>query len=122
MTDPLPFQRRCGAQCGLVGVDGWLTVEAGQASFRFSAMRRLFGLPEVIVAAEPVTLYRARLLPPGLNSGLVLTGEQGAVAVWLWWGALRPVRAALAAGAVPVREVRSWVGIGWSRGLRGRRR
>ncbi len=115
----LPARFSLGSQLGRMSAGGVLVIEPGAVCFEPSSIDVAQGKPEAIHAVGPVTLRRARLLPAGLNAGLVLHAPEGTVCVYVWWGALRPVRRALAAAGVPVIEQRTWVGVGWYEGLNG---
>ena len=82
----------CGAWSGRPIGGGLLIVEPGTVRFEFGGARRS-GLP-VIHARPPLMFIRARLLPPGFNSGLVLRGDEGTVTVFT---GCRSARAAFAA-------------------------
>jgi hypothetical protein len=114
-TEPAPLLRvRCGAQCGAWGSGGHLVIEPGAARFEIRRLNRLLDMPPVIRAQPPLVWKRARLLPPGLDSGLIMRGEEGTVTVFTWWGKRGRIGRALHAAGVEVIEQATWVSIGWS--------
>jgi hypothetical protein len=93
---------------GMAG-DGSLTIAPSSATFVFSdRARRVYAFPERVEARPPVIVVRARLLPPGFNSSLVIHGDGISVTVLTWWGLGRRARNALATAAVETQEVRTW--------------
>lgn len=90
--------------------------------FEFQSAATKVGIPTVIHARPPLVFARARLLPPGLSSGLILRGDEGTVTVLTWWG-LRPrVRQALVEAEVAFFERATWLSIGWTEGAIGEAR
>ena len=110
---------RRGAGSGDSGAGGWLIVEPGAVRFEVAGVHRvaarLMGhreLPAVIHAKGPVVLKRARLLPPGLNTGLIIQGDEGVVTVYTWGFILGRLRTALAQAGVELIEQPTWISIG----------
>ena len=87
--------------------------------FEFHAAAVKHGLPPVIHARPPLVVVRARLLPPGFSSGLILHGDEGTVTVFTWCGLRDRVRRALAEAEVAFFERVTWVSIGVSEGANG---
>ena len=87
--------------------------------FEFHRAGATGALPPVIHAEPPLIFMRARLLPPGLSSGLVLRGEEGTVTVLTWCGLRAQVRQALIQAEVAFFERMTWVSVGWARGTNG---
>lgn len=106
----------CGALCGRPGASGHLIIEPGAARFEFGRVGVRLGIPPVIHARPPLILLRARLLPPGLNSGLILRGDEGTATLLTWWGIRGRVRRALAEADVAFLERWTWLSIGWGEG------
>lgn len=109
----------CEAQCGRPSTGGHLIVEPGAVRFEFHAAGVKLGLPPVIHARPPLVFVRARLLPPGFSSGLVLRGDEGTVTVFTWCGLRTRVRRALADAEVAFFERATWVSIGVAEGAHG---
>jgi hypothetical protein len=111
---------RCGARCGGSHSDGHLVVEDGAVRFEFDRAGAGLGLPPVVHARPPLVFMRARLLPPGCNSALILRGAEATVTVFTWWGVRGRVRRALAEAEVAFFERPTWVsvasahGAGWA--------
>ncbi len=59
---------------------------------------------------------RARLLPPGFSSGLVLRGDEGTVTVFTFCGLRGRVRRALVDAEVAFFERATWVSVVWADG------
>jgi hypothetical protein len=120
---PTPLLRvGCGARCGRPSSGGHLIIEPGAVRFEFQSAATKVGIPTVIHARPPLVFARARLLPPGLSSGLILRGDEGTVTVLTWWG-LRPrVRQALVEAEVAFFERATWLSIGWTEGAIGEAR
>lgn len=55
----------------------------------------------------PVAVLKARFLPPLLNTGLILRGEDGNFLVATFWGRHRRVVRALMASGIPMVDVRT---------------
>jgi hypothetical protein len=116
---PTPLLRvGCGAQCGRPS-GGQLIIEPGAARFEFPSARVRLGTPLIIHAQPPLIFVRARLLPPGLSSGLILRGDEGTVTVFTWWGLRSRVRHALVEAEVAFFERATWLSIGWTEGASG---
>ena len=112
----------CGAQCGRPSSGGHLVVEPGAARFEFHAAAVKLGCPPVIHARPPLIFMRARLLPPGLSSGLILDGEEGTVTVFTWCGLRSRVRRALEEAEVAFVVRATWLSIGMAEGAGERAR
>ena len=120
VSAPTPLLRLgCGARCGRSGAGGHLVIEPGAARFEFHAAMLKLGLPPVIQAHPPLIFMRARLLPPGFSSGLILSGDQGTVTVFTWCGRRSRVRRALVDAEVAFFERATWVSIGAAREANG---
>jgi hypothetical protein len=117
---PTPLLRvGCQARCGRPSSGGHLIIEPGAVRFDFQSAATKLGMPSVIHARPPLVFVRARLLPPGLSSGLILRGDEGTVTVLTWWG-LRPrVRQALVEAEVAFFERATWLSIGGTEGANG---
>ena len=109
----------CAAWSGQPGSGGHLIVEPGTVRFEFHRAGAARALPAVIHAQPPLIFIRARLLPPGLSSGLVLCGEEGTVTVLTWCGLRGRVRHALVEAEVAFFERMTWVSVGWGEGANG---
>jgi hypothetical protein len=117
---PTPLLRvGCGAQCGRPSSGGHLVIEPGAVRFEFLPARTSLGIPSVIHARPPLIFVRARLLPPGLSSGLILRGDEGTVTVFTWWGLRTRVWQALVEAEVAFFERATWLSIGWTEGANG---
>jgi hypothetical protein len=109
---PAPLLRvGCAAQCGPPRGGGHLIVEPGAVRFEFHSAGVTLGAPPVIHARPPVMFMRARLLPPGFSSGLVLRGDEGIVTVFTWCGLRGRVRRALVDAEVAFFERATWVSV-----------
>jgi hypothetical protein len=116
----LPMRLQCGAKYRWWNSGGWLAIAPSSVTFEFGHERSVLPLPKGVLHAQPpVTLVTARLLPPGLNSGLILDDGATSVCVLTWWGVRRRVRAGLAAADIAVVDVRTWFTVGT--GLAARR-
>ena len=110
---PTPLLRvACGAQRGRPGSGGRLVVAPGAVRFEFDAAAGKLGLPPVIHARPPLVFVRARLLPPGFSSALILHGDEGTVTIFTWCGLRTRVLRALAEAEVAFFERVTWVSIG----------
>jgi hypothetical protein len=117
---PTPLLRvGCGAQCGRPRTGGHLIVEPGAVRFEFHSAGVQLGLPPIIHARPPLVFVRARLLPPGFDSGLILRGDEGTVTVFTWCGLRSRVWRALAEAEVAFFERATWVSIGVAEGAHG---
>ena len=109
----------CADWSGWPTSGGHLIVEPGTVRFEFHRAGATGALPPVIHAEPPLIFMRARLLPPGLSSALVLRGEEGTVTVFTWCGLRTRVRQALVEAEVAFFERRTWVSVGWADGANG---
>ncbi len=117
---PTPLLRvGCGARCGRPSSGGHLIVEPGAVRFEFQPAATKHGIPSVIHARPPIIFVRGRLLPPGVSSGLILTGDEGTVTVLTWWGLRTRVRQALVEAEVAFFERATWLSVGWTEGANG---
>jgi hypothetical protein len=117
---PTPLLRvACGAQCGRPSSGGHLVIQPGAVQFEFPAAAVKLGRPPVIHARPPLVFVRARLLPPGFSSGLIVHGDEGTVTVFTWWGLRGRVWRALAEAEVAFFERVTWMSIGVSEGANG---
>ena len=119
VTTPL-LRAACAAQCGRASTGGHLVIEPGGARFEFHAAAVKLGLPPVIRARPPLIFMRARLLPPGFSSGLILRGAEGTVMVFTWCGLRSRARRALQEAEVAFFERATWLSIGVRQGARGK--
>ena len=101
----------CAARSGGPSSGGHLIIEPGAVRFEFHRAGATGALPPVIHAEPPLIFMRARLLPPGLSSGLVLRGEEGTVTVLTWCGLRGRVRSALVDAEVAFFERATWVSV-----------
>src|SRR6185437_16783869 len=123
VSAPTPLLRLgCGARCGRSGAGGHLVIEPGAARFEFHASMVKLGLPPVIHAHPPLIFMRARLLPPGFSSGLILDGDEGTVTVFTWCGLRSRVRRALEEAEVAFIVRATWLSIGVTEGAGERAR
>ena len=88
--------------------------------FEFHAAAVKLGLPPVIHARPPLVFVRARLLPPGFSSALILHGDEGTVTVFTWCGLRARVRAGARRGGGGVLRAGD-VGVDRGGGARERR-
>jgi hypothetical protein len=109
----------CAAQCGRPTGGGRLIIEPGAVRCEFNAAAVQLGVPPVIHARPPLILMRARLLPPGVNSGLILHGDEGTVTVFTWCGREARVRRALSDADVAFFLRASWLSVGRDEGANG---
>jgi hypothetical protein len=109
----------CGAQYGRPSTGGHLVIEPGAVRFEFRPAAVKLGVPSVIRARPPLVFLRARLLPPGFSSGLVLHGDEGTVTVFTWCGLRSRVRRALVEAEVAFVERATWLSIGVAEGAHG---
>jgi hypothetical protein len=120
LVDPAPLLSvSCAAQSGRQTGGGRLIIDPGAVRFEFNAAAVKLGVPPVIHARPPLILMRAHLLPPGLNSGLVLHGDEGTVTVFTWLGREAPVRRALSDADVAFFLRASWLSVGRAAGANG---
>jgi hypothetical protein len=117
-TMPL-LQVACAARCGRPSATGRLVIEPGAVRFEPSRTGVKLGAPPVIHARPPVIFLRARLLPPGFSSVLVLAGDEGTVTVFTGYGLRGRVRRALVDAEVAFVERPTWVSVGWADGVNG---
>jgi hypothetical protein len=109
----LPARFICGGSYQWRNGGGELSIGADGVTFDFRRWTPVFGrIPPITQRAGAVTFVRARLLPPGLNRGLVVRGGKGAVQVITWFGQYRRVRAALEAAGIAIEEKVSWLSCG----------
>jgi hypothetical protein len=87
--------------------------------FEFHAAAAKLGLPPVIHARPPLVLVRARLLPPGFSSGLILHADEGTLTVFTWCGLRARLRRVLVDAEVAFFERATWLSIGVAEGARG---
>jgi hypothetical protein len=114
---PTPLLRvGCGAQCGRASTGGHLIIEPGAVRFQLHPAAVRLGLPPVIHVRPPLVFMRARLLPPGFSSGLILHGDEGTATVFTWCGLRGRVQRALAEAEVAFFERATWVSIGLAEG------
>jgi hypothetical protein len=106
----------CGAWSRRPSRGGDLIVEPGAVRFEFHAAAVRLGLPPVINARPPLVFVRARLLPPGFSSGLILHGDEGTATVFTWCGLRGRVQRALAEAEVAFFERATWVSVGSAEG------
>lgn len=106
-VQPPLVSMECGAWSGRPISGGHLIVEPGTVRFEFGGATRS-GLP-VIHARPPLMFIRERLLPPGLNSALVLRGDEGTVTVFTGFGLRARVRCALDEADVAFFERVTWL-------------
>jgi hypothetical protein len=90
-------------------------VEPGAARFEFDQSQRLPDIAPVLHARPPLIFIRARLLPPGLNSSLLLQADDAAVTISTWWGATGRLKRALADAEVAFFERVTWTSLGGDR-------
>ena len=109
----------CAAHFGGPSTTGRLVIEPGTVRFESSQAAEKLGVPPVIHARPPLIFMRARLLPPGFSSGLVLHGDEGTVSVLTWGGLRDRVRRALMDAEVAYVERPTWVSLGWAEGANG---
>jgi hypothetical protein len=109
----------CAAQCGRPTGGGRLIIEPGAVRFEFNSAAVKLGVPPVIHARPPLILMRARLLPPGLDSGLIMRGDEGTVTIFTWCGRQARVRRALADAEVAFVLRASWLSVGRAEGANG---
>jgi hypothetical protein len=113
-----PFMSmECGTGSRRPSSGGHLIVEPGTVRFEFGGATQS-GLP-VIHARPPLMFVRARLLPPGFNSGLVLRGDEGTVTVFTGCGLRARVCRALDEAEVAFFERLTWVSVGWAQSANG---
>ncbi len=113
------LRARCGAQCGRATTGGHLVVEPGAARFEFHPAAVKLGAPPVIHARPPLIFMRARLMPPGFSSGLILDGDEGTVTVFTWCGLRSRARRALEEAEVAFFVRATWLSIGVAQGANG---
>ena len=113
------LRAECGAWSGRPSGAGRLIVEPGAVRFEFGSAAANLGLPPVIRARPPLIFMRARLLPPGFSSGLVLHGDEGTVTVLTWCRLRGRVRRALVEAEVAFFERMTWVSVGRAEGANG---
>lgn len=118
-----PLLRIRRGASGEFGAGGWLIVEPGAVRFEIAGVHRTAArlmshveLPAVIHAKGPLVLKRARLLPPGLNTGLIIKGDEGVITVLTWGFMLGRLRDALARAGVELIEEPTWISIGVAEG------
>ncbi len=106
----------CGARCGHGSGAGRLIVEPGAVRFEFDTAARRRGVPPVLYARPPLIFVRARLLPPGLNSSLIVCGEDDAVTIVTWGGAMGRVKRALVDAEIAFFDRMTWLSVGGAGG------
>jgi hypothetical protein len=91
-----------------------LTISPGNVTFEFRQFTPILGtLPKIEQAGGTVTAVRARLLPPGLNTAIIVRGVGGeAVQVMTWFGRHRRVLSALTTAGFAIEDVVLWISCG----------
>jgi hypothetical protein len=102
----------CGARCSHGTGAGRLIIECGSVRFEFDKAARQRGVPPVLHARPPLVFVRARLLPPGLNSSLIVRGDDDAVMIVTWGGAMSRVKRALEDAEVAFFDRVTWLSVG----------
>jgi hypothetical protein len=102
---------------------GYLDIASGCVTFRASTvLARLSRVESVEHVGSRVTVVRARLLPPGFNTALLIVGRERFVRVLLWYGKRAPVLRALSNAGFRLDERRTWLTLGWRVGRESLRR
>jgi hypothetical protein len=102
----------CGARSSHGSGAGALIVEPGAARFEFDQAETLRGIPSVLHARPPLIFVRARLLPPGLNSSVLIHTDDTAVTILTRVGAMGRLKRALADAEVAFFERVTWTSLG----------
>jgi hypothetical protein len=110
----------CGARCSHGTGAGRLIIDRGAVRFEFDKAARQRGVPPVLHARPPLIFVRARLLPPGLNSSLIVRGDDDAVTIVTWGGAMSRVKRALIDADVAFFDRVTWLSIGGHGGVAAR--
>jgi hypothetical protein len=64
-----------------------------------------------------VTLIRTRLVPPWMNTSLVLRGHDRSAVATTWFGARRKLRGALRSAGFNIEEKAAWFDMGGALGV-----
>jgi hypothetical protein len=89
-------------------------VAEGQLSYRASAvLARLSHVKRITHEGSRVTVVRARLLPPGFDTAVLIVGHDRFVRVLAWYGRDRALLRALTAAGFDLDEHRTWLSLGW---------
>jgi hypothetical protein len=103
-----------GGISGGWGGPGYLDIATDCVSFRASAvLARLSRVERIEHLGSRVTVIRARLLPPGFNSALLIVGQERFVRVLLGWGKRRTILRALTDAGFVLDQRRTWLSLGW---------
>jgi hypothetical protein len=106
----LPWRLPCGASYGWIHGWGHLTIAPGRLVFEFPRIMRLLGAPPLVMHESDVVTEVSPRLELGYSSGLIVQGDEHAVAVHAPpWKSRRGVNGALAAAGFRLDERRDWV-------------
>jgi hypothetical protein len=109
----LPARFHCGASYKWRNSGGELLIAENEVTFTFRPWTPLLGrIPTVTQRSGPVTFVHARLLPPGIDRGLIVRGETGAVQVVTSMGQYTRVREALEAAGIAIEQREAWLSCG----------
>jgi hypothetical protein len=106
----LPWRLLCGASYGWIHGWGHLTIAPGRLVFEFPRFMRFLGAPRLVMHESDVVTEVSPRLELGYSSGLIVQGDEQAVAVHAApWTSRRELNAALAAAGFRLDERRDWV-------------
>jgi hypothetical protein len=113
-SDPQGARFRLGGgRAGGWAGGGWLQVAPNTLSYeRDGLVSKLSAEKRIIHRGTTVWTVRARLLPPLLNTGLLLEDDAGIVRLLPWYGNYRRIVNALREAGFTVRERRTWFALG----------
>lgn len=100
------------------GSGGWagggrLTISQGELRWDPDrVLRRLTGESVLVHGGSRVTVVRARLLPPLLNTAVILVGQNGYARILTWYGKHQTVVSALREAGFEVDEQLRWFTLG----------
>jgi hypothetical protein len=109
----LPAVFSVGANVANVRGGGHLTIDRGRIVLEFGPMlSRAAGVSKIVHERSEVTLIRARLGLPWMNTSVVVTGEGQVGIATTWFGARHRLRSALEGGGFVVRDAATWISPG----------
>lgn len=102
-----------GGRSGGWAGGGWLEVAPNRLSYERSGLvSKLSGEKRILHRGSTVRTVRARLLPPLLNTGLLVEDDAGIVRLLPWYGNYRRIVNALTEAGFTVIERRTWFTLG----------
>jgi hypothetical protein len=104
------------------GLGGWgaLTVSPGALVVETSSLMQRFGAIGRLVHTDPdLVIVTARLIPPNMNVSVWIHDDEAWAQVMTWIGGRRRLSTSLRRSGFAVREAKTWLSRGSSRGVMG---